>query len=1289
MNIPSQLQPGDVVADRFRIDRLIGKGGMGVVYRAFDGQRGDAPLALKVLHDRDPYCVARFHREAAVLSGLLHPAIVQYVSHGITSDGNPFLAMEWLEGEDLAARLRRGPLSVEETVVLGRRVGTALGFAHQAGIVHRDLKPGNLILVHGDVGQTKVVDFGVALASDATLTLTATSAVVGTPSYLAPEQARGSHQVTPRADVFSLGCVLFECLTGRKAFDGDSVISILSRIMLGENPMEGKRFEGIPEPLLEIVSRMLANEAESRPEDGGAVARLFEAYETRWSQEVARSGPAVSLSVREQKLVTVIACLPGRTCPVGELEPEAVRSLDQAAATFGARWESYADGSVFLTLAGTEIARDQACQAARCALSLRRVFPGGDLIITTGNTELDSSTPTEQTIERFAAILRAAREGRAEESGDIFLDDPTAGLLRGHFEIREQEGLKILEEVAGDTAPAWKLLGRPTPFVGREREIATLRGLLAESTADSVARSALLVAEAGMGKSRLISEFTAETRRAGGTLVLTARGDPMSCWAPFILLREMIRGAANLLPGDPDEDRRRLDRFLGRILAGEHLARAGHFIGALLGLPANSCSRHLPSADLSPHAQGDQLRRAVENWLEAECAVQPVLIVLEDLHWGDVPTVRCLDAVLRNLADCPLFVIGTARPEVHELLPGLWVSRGVQEIRLGPLSRRATARLVAEVLGVSAPVEARTRIIDRAAGSPFYLEELVRAFHEDPALTLPGSVVAMVVSRLERLPAEARRVLRAAAVFGQTFWPGGVGHLLGREWKPEDIEAWLLQLVESEVVLPATESRFPPEAEFEFRHAVMREAAYGMLTAQDRLVGHRLAAEWLDRSGERNSRVLAEHHERGGEAGKAARLYRQAAEQALEGNDLEGTLLCGQRAVALGAEGELRGEIRAIEAEALDWLGRMDETIQAGQEAMRLLPRYGIGWLRSAGLVAEAAGTRGDLDTVEAMAAELQEAIEGSEPNVEMVRACAHAAVKLLLGGRPQGADRLLESLQGRKLPGAPLFRAWLERWLGFKRLMLGDSAGFLALMEQAAGNFARAGHLRNACLQRGNAGWAYGDLGAYDDARRVLLQALESAEKLGLEGVAASVRTDLVPVLACLGLADEALETGGQAAAIAAGQGELRMEATARIHLALVYLQREDLPAAEAEISRALSCAGQILPTLAFALGVRAEIALRRGDAREALDHATEGVGIMRKLGALDAGEAYLRLVYAEALAASGNRPEAEVAIAEAREKLQERARCIADPEWRRSFLERVPENRRTFAWSPAQPSQ
>ena len=245
------MKPGDRLGDRdrFEIEQRIGAGGMGLIFRGRDRTTGE-PVAIKVISDGGTQRAARFDREVELLSELSHPGIVRYLAHGETAGHARYLAMEWLEGEDLKARLARAPLTVSESVRLATRVAEALGAAHARGIVHRDLKPSNLFLPGGSVEQAKILDFGIAQREGSTQ-LTRTGVLLGTPGYMAPEQARGASsekggELDARADVFALGCVLFRCVTGTPAFDGDSVASILSAILFGETPRVSEWWPEVP-----------------------------------------------------------------------------------------------------------------------------------------------------------------------------------------------------------------------------------------------------------------------------------------------------------------------------------------------------------------------------------------------------------------------------------------------------------------------------------------------------------------------------------------------------------------------------------------------------------------------------------------------------------------------------------------------------------------------------------------------------------------------------------------------------------------------------------------------------------------------------------------------------------------------------------------------------------------------------------------------------------------------------------------------------------------------------------
>jgi serine/threonine protein kinase len=216
----------------YHVGSRVGAGGMGVVYSA----QTDAGtrVAIKRLHRElaDAKSRARFIREAEILETLDHSALVRHVDHGSTDDGDPYLVMEWLDGEDLAQRLRRGPLSVEQSVAFGRQVASGLAAAHAAGVLHRDVKPTNIFLPDGELERAKIIDFGVAHWRLATRALTRTGGIVGTPGYMSPEQARGEADVDERTDIYSLGCVLYECLAGQPPFQAKHAIAMLAKILL-------------------------------------------------------------------------------------------------------------------------------------------------------------------------------------------------------------------------------------------------------------------------------------------------------------------------------------------------------------------------------------------------------------------------------------------------------------------------------------------------------------------------------------------------------------------------------------------------------------------------------------------------------------------------------------------------------------------------------------------------------------------------------------------------------------------------------------------------------------------------------------------------------------------------------------------------------------------------------------------------------------------------------------------------------------------------------------------------
>lgn len=268
----SMSRPREVIAGRFEVERRAASGASGDIYRAVDRSTGQ-PVALKVLREGPARDEARFEREARILSDLKDPGVVAYVAHGVDAEGNAYLATEWLDGESLSKRLsREPPLTVAESLIIGLRVASTLGEAHARGIIHRDLKPSNLFLPGGDVRQVKLLDFGVSRPTLDGNQLTSPGDMIGTPGYMAPEQARAKGPVDARADVFSLGCVIFRCATGREAFEGHDLVSRLMAVVTQEVPPARSINPAVPQQLSDLLARMLSKDPAGRPADARAVA---------------------------------------------------------------------------------------------------------------------------------------------------------------------------------------------------------------------------------------------------------------------------------------------------------------------------------------------------------------------------------------------------------------------------------------------------------------------------------------------------------------------------------------------------------------------------------------------------------------------------------------------------------------------------------------------------------------------------------------------------------------------------------------------------------------------------------------------------------------------------------------------------------------------------------------------------------------------------------------------------------------------------------------------------------
>src|SRR5579862_2085288 len=300
--LPSTLGP-------YPVERELGRGGMGIVYLARD-PRLNRPIAIKVLPDLlafNPESLARFEREAKLLASLNHPNIATI--YGIEeANGQRLIVLEYVPGDTLALRTAQGPLPIDEAIDIGRQIALAVEAAHEGGVIHRDLKPGNVKITPD--GQVKVLDFGLAkgsaavsdaeLAHSPTITYAPTGAgvILGTAGYMSPEQARGK-PVDRRTDIWSFGCVLFECLAGKQIFEGETVSDTIAKILERE-PDWAALPANTPPRVRELLRRCLEKDLKKRQRDIGDVRiELEEAAATRSS--AARSASSVVVAPAESR----------------------------------------------------------------------------------------------------------------------------------------------------------------------------------------------------------------------------------------------------------------------------------------------------------------------------------------------------------------------------------------------------------------------------------------------------------------------------------------------------------------------------------------------------------------------------------------------------------------------------------------------------------------------------------------------------------------------------------------------------------------------------------------------------------------------------------------------------------------------------------------------------------------------------------------------------------------------------------------------------------------------------
>ncbi len=1255
------------MADRFVVLRKVGEGGMGVVYAARD-ERDGSTVALKILTSLEGESRGRFEREAEALRSLDHPAIVRYVAHG-EHERQPFLAMEWLEGEDLAQHLEReGPMSADDLRALARRLARGLAFVHERGLFHRDIKPGNIFLCDKRPEHAKWVDFGLAVGGRLR-SVTAAGVVVGTPAYVAPERIRGA-PIDARADVFSFGVVLWECVAGRVPYDGDP-LTVLTKILLEEPSRLVDVRPEIGLGVSTLVSRMMAKNRDIRPADGRTVLAELEdvdavAGSVSLPGEAGAAGHTSHISKAERRLAGLVV--------VG-LAAEAIEvpaPVAAVAAEFGLTVTGPIPGGAVLTARPSEDVEGRDVVVVRAALVIARL-PGVE--------HVSVATVHEGSGGVTRAIEEATRPRARWMHGGVRIDLRTEQLLSSRFERGKlDDATFVLGELDALDAPR-RVRGAALPFVGREVELGELLGATDAALDRDHLMWVVVSGESGIGKSRLRQEALRALGAQRPDLdVVTLRGDPGWRKAPLGTISAFVR---RLCGADAREPLARWSRLVARV--GRHVepglvVSVAAMLADLAHLEVPEPVPLLAAARRDPLMMADRLKWAIAELLEAEVRARPVLLVLEDVQYVDAASIEMLVEVTAPLSARPLAIwaVGPS-PFTHAIVSRVSASglQAPREIELGELSPTAATALARAALGPTVSASDAEAVVTSAGrGVPLLIEEIATSMALGDAWSEGGA--PHVEARLQALGSEHRAVLRAASLAGTVTWRGAIAAVSGLE--TDEVDRALDQLVEKSWLFERPLCRFAGERELSFVGEAACAAADALMVDEDRVTGHAILGRWLERMGEPDAAAIANHLVRGGAVHVAALHYARAAERALGLGDPRTALVLAGRGHSCGPDESTAAWLLVTEARARRMLGEDARAFEDAERAMKVLSSADLGrldrWFDAARELVRASEALGRMQPVLELVVPLTGRTEAADAVEAEVVVVADVVQALLRAGETKRAEPLAAWLErtAPRFVDAPLAAAMASHATAWRAIVQRDFAKAKASLEHALELAADDADPELTARLLADLGRVTLELGEPEQAEPALERALELGKRGRATVVVARVLGDLGLARYRLGKIEEGFARMRESAALAAARA-LPEEIGARVVLARRLLEAGRVGEAQAEARLAITRAGDDSRRAAGARGVLAASLVALGNRPAASDEARQAAASLPLAGEdLEPDDVELLVQLAEVLEVVGAHDDAREARRRAALELRRQVDAISDERARGSFLMAAP---------------
>jgi tetratricopeptide (TPR) repeat protein len=1294
-----------LLAGRFVIEREVGRGGVGIVYRATD-EVSKAPVALKVIAipGVDAGEEARFGREGRVLAGLSHPGIVRVVAFGQLDEGHPYVAMEWLDGEDIAQRQKRSPLTLSQAVDVGAHVADALAYAHGVGIVHRDIKPSNVILVGSKVGhdwpiESKLVDFGVASAEDARLTRT--GAIIGTPAYMAPEQARGDAEVDARADIYGLGATLFEMIAGRPPHIGPTPVAILARLVTTPAPRLSEIFPDVPISLDDLLCHMLATHPEDRPSGAGEVARRLreiaaELDGARGQDMTTRAqSPDSGTSPQSMGSMILSSARPGGSRLVTSILATAVpkgpargRLIAHLRAR-GAEATELGGDAIVAHLGVKKALGDEAARALD--LGLRLAKAGCRVGVATGRTRIDRTRPTGEVVDRAAALSRDAQKGQ------VFADTTTSELARGRYEMQVRaDGTSVVGPKV--TAKKEGVAGG-SPFVGREADLSQIVSAYERCQEDKTPIIVTISGAPGIGKTRLRREAVSRIgSHPSAPRVALVRAESFAKSHALGIMADVARGIAGVSKGAGLEDAMSAtDVLLSKIdLVGPSTRELVARLVANEPLPESVDAR----------AARDALWMALTDMAIRVSQEAPLVIAVEDAQWADLESLAWLDHLLGRAAGHSVFVLATARPTLWRDDPARFSGRDHVRIELRPLARRTVRAIAKAILGDKANSADGELLVEsiatQAGGSPLFAEELSRLAHQGRDAASAPTIEAAIQVSLDALDEDVREASTKLSVFGMQVWDAGLT-ALGVRGAAEVMRA----LTGAEVIVEQASSRFKDTREWAFKHALTREVAYASLGDDQLKELHARAGQWLAKMGEDDA-IVARHLELGGEAVQAANYLEKAARRALTANALSEAVRLAEKSLAFAEDKPTQFARAQILDEAWNRLdaraGERDTAVRAMQDSIH----DEASEVRALGArVRYEDASGGGPDT----SAGLEDVIRRAKAAGlfdEEARSAAALASRLAFAGEldkaADVADSLLELSRAHGIPGAAV-DAW--QTLAVVRQARGDVGAALEARRSAARAAAAAGLKTREATLTINVGFALTTMGAKEEARLAIEGGIALAQAVGSPGTVRHGQMILLCWVATFGPETSLDPLLADPRAIADNAVSGAWVPHDRATLGVLYYRGAELlrndprsgppgapgprqgadaslrgssPAEQARTLLKTAAGGyratKMLDVVPVALGLWAEAERRCGSPDRAVEIATEAAGLLEHGSPSLLNEAPIYLALHDACVDLGRPEHAKDAIARGLPRLVTRVHGLSGTPYAKEFLRHLAPN-------------